>query len=61
MMLCDVCPLVFQGRTERTYFTTPFAYNHHRNALGVQDAADQVAPSASLLRFFCLSMRSSEF
>lgn len=40
-MLCEVCQLVFQGRTERTYSTPPFAYNHHRTALDVQNAADQ--------------------
>lgn len=40
-MLCDVCQLVFQGRAERTYSTSPFAYNHHRTALDVRAAANQ--------------------
>lgn len=48
-MLCEICQLTFQGRTERTYSTAPFAYDHHQSASDVLAAAKEGCHFCTLL------------
>lgn len=48
-MLCNICQLTFQGRTERTSSVAPFAYIHHKSAQDVLAAANQGCHFCTLL------------